>query len=392
MKRLRFLTVLNTAVTTVINSATGNYESIAFGSPGDVKKRYRLSPYGTFPAELPDGRVIQQVVDREAADLLIANNDKFGSKLESLFRGIPIYEGHADDTDWVKKNPGHKTSAVGRIKKIEADEDGIYVEAVFNSDGVDMLGGDAPKYSGHSPRWRMVEIPGRKDHYRPALLWSDALTNYPNIAGNTIALNSLGLDAIDPSPTAEDEADPENENETMKLDPELLKRLGFAPDATPTAEELSKAIIRELDKKAEEDAKTSTSEAVTAANTRVTALETELTNVRKAATEIVLKDALATGRITEADKPKWETALNTSFATEADKLNKLMPTINVNGAPDLSGRRSENAVDVANAAADLADHVRDYAKEKGIDVSNQGGWDRAFNECKAAKPELFKRS
>jgi len=389
MKKPRFLTVLNSVVVTAINSAIGRFEPLALGE-GEVQKRYRLSPYGVFPAELADGRVIQQVVDREAAELMIANNDKFAAKLESFFRGVPIYEGHADDPDWVKNNPGHKTSAVGRIKKIEAAEDGIYIESVFNSDGVAMLSGEAPKYSGHSPRWRMVEIPGRKDHYRPALLWSDALTNYPNIPGNTIALNALDPSEIDPSPTAEDTAEPENENETMKLDPELLKRLGFAPDATPTDAEISAAIIKALDKKAEEDAKTANSEAVTAANSRATALETELASVRKAATDIVLKDALATGRITEADKPKWETALNTSFASEADKLSKLMPTINVNGAPDLSGRRGDG-VDVANTSQTLTDAVRDFAKEKGIDVSNQAGWDRAWAECKEAKPDLFKR-
>jgi hypothetical protein len=76
---------------------------------------------------------------------------------------------------------------VGRIKTIEAGADGIYVTAALNADGISLLAGEAPKYTGHSPFWRLAEIPGRAGHYRPILLWSDALTNMPNIMTNTIA-------------------------------------------------------------------------------------------------------------------------------------------------------------------------------------------------------------
>ncbi|MEI6655346.1 MAG: phage protease [Verrucomicrobiota bacterium] len=392
----RFTTAINTAAR-AINAVSGVFQELTLPE-GETTLRYRLSPYGVFPVDDVKGNLIYQVVDRQSAETMAINFGSLTSKLATFFRGIPIYEGHPDDPDWAAANPGHRASAVGRIKSIEPGDDGIYVTSVINSDGKSLLSGDAPKYSGHSPHWRLAPVPGKPDHFTPVLLWSDGLTNTPNILQNTIALNSLQgveieIETQSPDAAASADGDGEpNTDETMKLTAEALAALGFAPDATPSPDEISSAIVQLLSAKATSEADKATAEgATTAANSRHTALQTEFDAIRSQAVDTVIGEAIATGRITEADKPAWTTALNTSFVTEANKLKSLMPVLNTaSKVPDLGNRREGLCIDAANAASRITEGVRAFAAEKSIDITNEAGWTRAFNECKASKPELFK--
>ena len=377
---------------TALNAASGVYQELTLPE-GTTTITYRLSPYGEFPVEDIKGDSIMQVIDRDVASTLAANFGSLSSKFATFFRGIPIYEGHADDPDWCKKNPGHRASAVGRIKSIQPGEDGIYVTAALNSDGVELLGGDAPKYTGQSPFWRLSEIPGRPGYFKPVLLWSDALTNTPNIMTNTLALNSLDgiCEDADTSPEAETGADEKPNHTEMKLTAEALAALGFAPEADPSPEEISAAICKMLGEKATAEADKVTAESATAAaNSRLKIVETELSGVLGTAVDTVITEAINTGRITEADKPAWTAALNTSFGTESAKLRSLMPVINTgNKVIDLASRRQAGVTDAANAASAITDAVRAYAAEKSIDISSGPGWTRAFDACRAANPALF---
>jgi hypothetical protein len=392
MKRKRFthfLTAINSAAVDALNSVSGVWQELSLAE-GEKEVRYRLAPYGEHPVRM-DGRKVMQVVDREAAELMASNFKSLTGKLANFFQGIPVYEGHADDADWLRENPGHRAVAVGRIKEIEAGEDGIYVRTVFNSEGVKLLSGTAPSYSGHSPRWRMIPIPGSDQHFRPFLLWSDALTNSPNMADNTIAMNSLKTGEtppVDPSPVP-DEGDPEKPTDTMKLTPEAMQALGFSPDATPTDAEISAAIVKLLSAKTTAEADKATSDtAVTAANSRTTYLETEINAIRGAAVATVISAALQDGRISEADKPRWMDALNTSFATESEKLSKLMPTVSTRShlpafdrtIPELSG-----SVDAINSAVEAT------AKAHGLNLQDRSDYDKAHELCRTEKPELFQR-
>lgn len=390
----RFTNAINTAAR-AINAVSGVFQELTLPE-GETTLRYRLSPYGIFPVDDVSGKAIYQVVDKKAGEIMAANFGSLTGKLATFFRGIPIYEGHPDDPGWAAANPGHRASAVGRIKAIENEEDGIWVTSVINSDGKALLSGDAPKYSGHSPHWRLSPIPGQPDHYTPVLLWSDALTNTPNIHNNTIALNSLQgveieIEEQSPDAAASATGATENPEDTMKLTPEALAALGFAPDATPSPDEISSAIVKLLSDKASAEAdKVAAEGATTAANSRHTALQAEFDTIRSQAVDTVIGEAIATGRITEADKPAWTTALNTSFLTEANKLKSLMPVLNTaSKVPDLGNRRDGLCIDAANAASRITEGVRAFAAEKSIDITNEAGWTRAFNECKAAKPELF---
>lgn len=378
--------------TTALNVASGIFHEVAV--EGEERNlTYRLCQYGEFPATDVEGAPIIQVVDKEAGRLMAENFRSLGTKIATMFRGVPIYEGHADDPAWAEKNPGHKASAVGRIKSIEPREDGIYVTSVLNSDGASLLGGDAPRYSGHSPYWRMVEIPGRAGHFRPVLLWSDALTNKPQILGNTIALNSLeGMPDL--SPEGELDADPDdseaatNDKENdMKLTPQALKALGFAEDAEPSSEDISAAILKLASKEHTAKADLVKDDAVKPASAA-----TDVANSAKAVTtaiDLILDDAIKTGRITAADKPKWATALNTSFESEHAKLQSLMPVINTgNHVADAASRKPAIA-DAANTTEAITEGAKRYAAANNIDISTADGWNRAYNGFRAANPALF---
>lgn len=385
-----FITVANSiaaAAVDTINSVSSVWSEITLAE-GEKESTYRLAPYGEHPV-MYDGREVIQVVDEECADLMASNYASIRTQLATFFQGIPVYEGHADDPQWLKDNPGHRAVAVGRIKGIEKGEDGPYARTVFNSAGVGLLSGTAPSYSGHSPRWRMVPIPGRPNHYRPILLWSDALTNNPNIPGNTLALNSLKTGDTPPvelSPkSGKDE--PEKTTDIMILTPEALKALGLAPDATPTEAEISAAIIKLASEKATAAAdKVTADSALTAANSRITSLQA----VQTEAVATVVNAARDSGRITEAQMPGWVDALNTSFATEAPKLSKLMPTLNTTSQLPSGERRdlgaaSAGGVDAINAA------VADVAKTEGLNLSVRADYDKAHRLARDQKPEVFKR-
>jgi hypothetical protein len=404
MTRRPLTTAAINAARAAINAASGVFQELALPDDGSQTLRYRLSPYGEFPAYDVSGNAIMQVVDRTAAETLAANYNSLATKIATFFRGVPIYEGHADDPGWAAKNPGHRASAVGRIKSIEAGDDGIYVTAVLNAAGVALLAGEAPQYTGHSPYWRLAEIPGRTGHFRPILLWSDALTNTPNILTNTIALNELaglemelelpGDDEASPAAAAAEEPEENNDNDTtdttMKLSPEALAALGFAPEAEPTAEEISAAIIKLASDQATAAAAMATAEGeTTAANASLQAAITELAEFRGQAVTRAIDEAIATGRITEAERPAWTTALNTSYPTEAAKLQALMPTLNTVDRVGNLERRQAAIADVANAAARITTAVTEYAAEKGMDITTPEGWTRAYDATRAAKPELF---
>jgi hypothetical protein len=372
-------------IATAINIASGLFEEITVN--GEEKTlTYRLSPYGEFPATDVSGKPIIQVVDKDTGNYMAQNFQSLAGKMATFFRGIPIYEGHADDPDWADKNPGHKAAAVGRIKSMENREDGIYVTSVLNSAGVEMLSGEAPRYSGHSPHWRMAEIPARPGHYRPVLLWSDALTNSPRIPANTIALNALqGMPELSPDAdplldSADAEKPKEEININMKLHPDALKALGFADGAEPTPEDISAAILKlasgKETEKAKEVMKSENTDAVnSAAVTR--------------AIDIVLDDAIATGRITAAHRPAWATALNTSFESEHAKLQSLMPVLNTTNHVTGQTARQPGQVDATNTVEAITDGARAYAVKNNIDITTNEGWNRAFQGFKAANPALF---
>lgn len=365
-----------------LNILSGLHSSLTLGE-NEKELRYRLSPYGEYPVTDETGKKIMQVIDQEAANAMALNFTTLASKIANMFKGIPIYEGHADNARWSEQNPGHKASAIGRIKSIEAGDDGIYVTSVFNSEGAELISGEAPKYSGHSPHWRLTPIAGRPGYYRPVILWSDALTNTPNIVDNIIAMNSAdGIDIEEFTEEIEEIDESESQSTNMKLTASALKCLGLPPEAEPTAEEISTAVEKLFSQLESARADKVVAEGnVTAANSRIGVIEGDLNKIRSQAVDIVVLDAINSGRITEAQKPQWVTALNASFASEHAKLISLVPVLNMASKVGNVTR----SVDVANSG-DIADQIRSYGKANDIDVTNSAGWDKAFQGWKNSQP------
>ena len=391
LKRRSIFTVALNVSTTAINAIAGAFHELALPE-GETTLRFCLCRYGEYPVTDVTGKDIIQVVDRQAAQTVAANFRSLYGKFATFFRGVPMFEGHADDSEWLQKHPGHRASAVARIKAVDAEDDGIYVTAALNSDGVGLLGGDAPKYTGQSPLWRLSKIPDRPGCFSPVLLWSVALTNNPNIMTNTIALNSLlGVADADPSPSAESGQPEKPETTTdMKLTVAALAALGFAPDAEPTTDEISAAIVKMFSDKESAATNPATAQTeTTAANSRLTIVQAELDEIRSHACDVLLDGAVASGRITEADKSKWATALNTSFKSEAEKLAALMPVVNTTNHVGSLDRR-QGVMDATTTDA-LNTAVRALATEHNLNLEDRKDYDRAWAMLRTAKPELFER-
>jgi len=387
----RFLIAINEARALAVTNLVGAWNELRLAA-NERESWVRLTPMGEFPVTVNENggsRVVMQVIDREACDSMVANFKTLSIKVANFFRGAPFYEGHPDDRGWAAANPGIKAAAVGRIKELQTRADGLWGRVAWNSRGVALLDPEAPEYSGQSPHWGMDEVKGRADAYRPVVLWSAGLTNTPNIPENTVALNELGYGQ--PSPPSEKvEDEPENEN-NMKLTPENLKALGFAPDATPTPEEINAAIAKMYSEMSTAKAeKTTADNNLVAANSRVTSLTTELTTLRGTGITTALNTAVTAGQITEAERPVWEGILKADFANGSAALAKLGKSTALNTDSklgDLGGR--QESITATGSITAINDGVRAYAKEKGIDVSTSEGWDRAFREAQTAKPELF---
>ncbi len=393
--KLGILNVINTAAATAINTIANVVNDLRL--EGDEREQWqRLVPYGEYPATIQiDGRptAIMQVLDRSAGELMAENQATVINQLRHLGRGLPIYIGHPDNRDWLAQNPGADSSSKGRIKALEAREDGVYMLTVFNDDGRALIGGDAPPFSAQSPNWDMVPISEGSKRYRPFVLRSIGLTNQPNIPECAIGLNTAGANEPSQSEAAGAADEPETpQNDDMKLTADALKALGFAPDATPSNDEISAAIVKMLGEKAAAEAAKATAEtSLTAANTRATTAETELTNLRSSTVATAINSALTEGRITEAERPTWEGLLKADPVNGAAALAKVGKATAINTANkigDLGLRKGEGATAAASFTA-INDAVGAYAKEHGLDLKKQADYDKAFAEVRAAKPEIF---
>ena len=393
-----FRNVINTATAAVVN-ALRVIEGLALGE-GEKEKWFRVTPFAEVPGTMEEkgkSKPCVQVIDRAAGELMVANFGTLTDKLRYLFQGLPIYEGHPDDPGWLAKNPGAKETAVGRLKELQVREDGVWGRGVFNSAGVDMLTGEAPKYSAQSPNFRVIPVAKGSDRVRPYCIISLGLTNRPNISDNAISLNTgdgnpSPMDAGDPAATPENNATSTNETD-MKLSPEVMKRLGFAPDATPDQSAVEAAICKLHDDLTA--ANTCAAEAkgkATAANTRADTAETELATLRKDGNATAINTAISENRITAADKDMWEKVLDADPVNGKALLAKQKATT-LNTATRLPGREAlaRTLDSEPNTITAINEAVRAFAAANNLDLSKTADYDLAFLGAKEAKPEIFAR-
>lgn len=313
----------------------------------------QLAPYGDWPNR--DG--LQRFQKPDAQNIV----NEFGSLLATPSRllGLPFYIGHPDHPAF--KDRYKDTRAYGRIKKLEAREDGLFANVKWSSAGKDLIESEA--FHGHSVNWAM-----RKEGsaWRPFRLKSVGFTNEPGIPVAPI--------------TAANE-----KNDTMNRTA-LIALLKLAADATD--DQISAAIsAKDTALAANESNLTRLNQQVTDLTTekgtlagRVTTLETSFANERKAHAAILLDAALQSGRITAAERPQWETDFANEFTGAETKLKGLKPKLHTQSVTAGLGK-------VSTEARKSSQEIRDAVNERMTKTGES--YDAAWLFVKREKPALF---
>jgi GTP:adenosylcobinamide-phosphate guanylyltransferase len=347
---------------------------------------FRLAPTGEHPNE-----VGLQVVDTQSHEAMVR---AFNSPVNRIAhpRGLPIYVGHPSDPAWRKANPeiyAKYPHPVGRIVAMEMRNGEAWYRPAFNAKHLDLVKGDAAVFDSQSPEWGMAEIAGRPGAYRPVLLYGIGLTNHPQISGTTIGIN---------------EAEQQTQNGETTMPTWLTQALGFKAGETFTEADVQARLQTAMNertiamadvKRLTDEVQTltqraSTAEAnlTTANNERQTADQARIAE-RAARAELVVTTAINEGRITEADRQQWVTALNTAadFAAEAGKLATLKKVSTTPQVQHLGQRKGEGN-EVAQITA-INEAVRAYAKENGLDLNKSEDYHAAHLGAKTKNPALF---
>ena len=85
----------------LIGAVAAFNEVFGLGQAGAQGDWIRIAPFGEWP-----NQVGLQVFDRAGADTMVSAFNTAASKAATLWRGLPIYEGHPDEPSWAQKNPG----------------------------------------------------------------------------------------------------------------------------------------------------------------------------------------------------------------------------------------------------------------------------------------------
>lgn len=322
----------------------------------------KVAPYGDFPGRVP-GR--PQCFARPQAEAMVNEFNSFKVRLGRMFRGRSIFIGHPDADP--QNYPDQRR--LGKITDLEARADGLWALPEWNSLGAENLTEGYWVYP--SPYW---DAPAGGARYQPDRLISIGLTNNPRIA------------ASDPVSNTDDKTKPTTEIMDRQ---KLLTKLGLEAEATDEEilakiDALLNAADSKEDKKAAEEMKNSldkaTSEREAAENAlnaekgKIIDLETELQKRREAHANTLLDAATADGRITKADREKWDGDFADDFEKASNALTEIKPALNTEQirleksrqkVSDQQGRREQiaNAVDAKMAASGL-DYHQAYAAVK----------------------------
>lgn len=349
---------------------------------------WSIIKYGIYP-----NRVGLQVFDREAAEAIFKTFNSRLSQFANAFRGEPIYVGHPDDPEWAKANPGIRAEAVGRIREMKVEADGLHLRTAYNVQGERLVKGEAPAYEAFSPNWGMLPITyqGRKA-FRPVELYSIGLTNQPNIPGSFIGLNEalppepnsvmkkhiIALLAALGRPVADAAAvtDAQLESAVNEAVPVATKLVGDQASLVTATNETT--TVKGQLTAAQAQVQTAVNEAAT--------LRTALAAERAARAGLVITGAINEGRITEAQRPEWLgkfTADKSDFAAVETELNKLQKAVNTKSKTEGIGARRGATGDQSKVRG-INEAVTAYKKDHPGATH-----DDAFAAVRADKPELF---
>ena len=144
-----------------------NVHKLALSNEGEGRKPIHI-PFGTWAYD----DTIDQTLDREHAEAIAAD---LAGKIAAGEPGIPVYQGHPDVPEYAGKYPDK--GALGWVKKILVNEDGMDLEVEWDRDPGKGFGWFSPYWEGNGEQGtgngkRTVVIDG---------LNSIGLVNNPNI-------------------------------------------------------------------------------------------------------------------------------------------------------------------------------------------------------------------
>ena len=165
------------AAATAMEAPTALFSNI-FTAVNEVDKLrwVNIAPYGDWP----NAQGMQRVTKDDAQVIV----NEFNSLMHTPQRllGAPWYIGHPDHPAFNEKY--RDTKAYGRIKKLEAREDGLYAGVRFGDEGERLIADEA--FHGHSVNWYLRQDKADKTVWRPFRMKSVGFTNEPNIPVPTL--------------------------------------------------------------------------------------------------------------------------------------------------------------------------------------------------------------
>ena len=166
-----------------------NVHKLALSNEGEGRKPIHI-PFGTWAYD----DTIDQTLDREHAEAIAAD---LAGKIAAGEPGIPVYQGHPDVPEYAGKYPDK--GALGWVKKILVNEDGMDLEVEWDRDPGKGFGWFSPYWTGDDPGpgatgKRNVIVDG---------LTSIGLVNNPNIREFRLANEAAASSSADVRPTFE---------------------------------------------------------------------------------------------------------------------------------------------------------------------------------------------
>ena len=164
----------NTAVAagTILEQPTTLFANIFTAVNETTKLRWvNIAPYGDWP----NSQGMQRIQKADAVKMVNEFNSLIATPRKLL--GLPWYIGHPDHPNFANKYKD--TKSYGRIKQLEARDDGLYAGVKMNEDGEKILTNES--FDGHSVNWYLKEDPKQKNVWRPFRVKSVGWTNEPNI-------------------------------------------------------------------------------------------------------------------------------------------------------------------------------------------------------------------
>lgn len=348
-----------------------------------------LAPYGDF-----DNSQGLQRFERKDADEIVKNFSSLMANVAPAIFGSPVYIGHPDHPAFAERYKDGR--AYGRVKGLEARPQGLFANVKWSEAGWKLLQEEA--YNGASVNWRL-----RKEGavWRPFSIKSVGLTNEPNIPvqpltaanekGKTMwkeLAKLLGLpETATEQQTYEKAVVMANELPTLRgqvtsltteRDTARTTLTTVQGEVTAANEKATAAITRATT--AEGQVQTLTSKVQTLETAKTTA-ETNFANERAARIKGILDDAIVVGRITAADRPKWETEManETSFSAKATELLAIKPTIKTESTVGTLGDRKP----VVDRLGKFQDMVNEKMRTPGM------SYDEAYASVVRDNPNFF---